>query len=1232
MHLSTSKKILSSVVTTTTVFWSMGLASLAPLAALAAVNLNAGDLIRGNATPAVYYYGGDGKRYVFPNEKTFSTWYSDFSSVKKISDADLQAISLASSNATYRPGTRLVKVTTDPKVYAVDKNGTLRWVKTEAVAVALWGASWASSVDDLPDAFFANYHVGSDINAAADFSVTAVQAASTTIAMDKGLTGTVTVTGALSVSLASDSPAAASVVNGAADVILTKVAFTGTGTVTSLKVTRTGLSSDIRLLNVKLFDGTTQLGNSQTLNSQHQATFNGLNIVVSGSKTLTIAGDIAAGGAGEILKLGISSSADVVLSGGVSPSGTFPIEGNGMTVVTVGIGSATLSQGPQHPTSDVQVDADAADYRFTQLRITAGSNEDITVKQIVAVRSGTAADGDVKNVKLVNDTAGATLGTVASLANGRAVFDSLNVVIKKGAYVDLSILASVTGAGSSRTLGFELHDGTSYLIRVVGATYGFGITPGPATPTAGQFCATAGVGTSGPVLPVGNGSCTTQTIKLGTLDVSRSAQSPSAGNVPIGGSNVTFGAFDFRVTGEPVRVSTMKLLLTVTPTGVTTAATNELTNIGIFDSTGALLAGPKDGSGTAGAAGTAVTETLSYTDTITLPVGTTVLFVKGNLSTSMSASDTVLITVQQPNTAGNFTVRGDQSGKSITPRTASAVAATTQTIQGPTLRAFTAANPPIGSIVAGIQGFTFATINLDTSGSGEDLKVSEIKLTDTVVLNSAVGDLAQLELWGDSDNTDTTDTIAPIQTTNSTSVGLATNTFTFSRPLKVSKTKGTTLYMKANVLASALTTGTPSHKLAVSAVTATGWTTGTTVTVTPSGTGQAQTIVGSGSLKVEMSGTPIDQAQLVAGQLGNAFVQYKLKAQNESIDIKTLPVSLAVAASESAVPSGVPTAAQIGSVGNLTAYTSDTPDGTMTMVGNSGVTFDPVLATATIDIQSNPLRLVKNKEKYLTLKLDLKPKEDLASGTIFVLGLTNSLAVTAWGNNANVGTGTAGNYSISANGADSQSALAATSINSTGAAGGLVDKSKNMPVYDGVLTVTKSATQPVRPSGDSPPDVFYFDLTATGDTITVSDLEFVFNTTCTVTATSNAVLQGRTGGATTYATWAWSAATPTSVFKLSTAQGQHFHVLGTVGVTQLGAGGFSSALTVAPGAGKQLKLAAGVSGCTNPNNLTVRIAGSTAGVSGTTSGITWKDTELATAVDSTLTKNLSTTVGVSWDY
>src|SRR3989344_4361505 len=84
-------------VVSATIAWSVGLGSLlAPLAAKAAV---AGDLIKASQ-PAVYYYGSDGKRYVFPNEKTYKTWYADFSAVKVITDAELATYAIG-GNATY---------------------------------------------------------------------------------------------------------------------------------------------------------------------------------------------------------------------------------------------------------------------------------------------------------------------------------------------------------------------------------------------------------------------------------------------------------------------------------------------------------------------------------------------------------------------------------------------------------------------------------------------------------------------------------------------------------------------------------------------------------------------------------------------------------------------------------------------------------------------------------------------------------------------------------------------------------------------------------------------------------------------------------------------------------------------------------------------------------------------------------------------------------------------------
>lgn len=117
-----------------------------------------GDLIRGQTFSAVYYYGSDGFRYVFPNDKTYFTWYSDFDDVKWLSDSDLGKLQIG-GNVTYKPGVKMIKINTDPKVYVVDKGGALIAVASETIATELYGSAWNTHIDDVPDGFFSNYDV-----------------------------------------------------------------------------------------------------------------------------------------------------------------------------------------------------------------------------------------------------------------------------------------------------------------------------------------------------------------------------------------------------------------------------------------------------------------------------------------------------------------------------------------------------------------------------------------------------------------------------------------------------------------------------------------------------------------------------------------------------------------------------------------------------------------------------------------------------------------------------------------------------------------------------------------------------------------------------------------------------------------------------------------------------------------------------------------------------------------
>ena len=119
-------------------------------------------LVRTAELDAVYYCGIDGKRYAFQNSRVYFSWYDDFNDVEMISVEDMGSIPFGGV-VTYRPGERLVKILSVPHVYAVSRNGTLRWIQSEEVAESIYGSNWAETVDDLPDAFFNAYQIGDAI-------------------------------------------------------------------------------------------------------------------------------------------------------------------------------------------------------------------------------------------------------------------------------------------------------------------------------------------------------------------------------------------------------------------------------------------------------------------------------------------------------------------------------------------------------------------------------------------------------------------------------------------------------------------------------------------------------------------------------------------------------------------------------------------------------------------------------------------------------------------------------------------------------------------------------------------------------------------------------------------------------------------------------------------------------------------------------------------------------------
>ncbi len=156
--------------------------------------LDVGDLIKipddGNASTqpdsAVYYYASNGRRYVFPNEKVYASWYPDFNYVKTIPIDQMSLIPIG-GNVTYRPGSTFVKFQTDVKTYVPTKGGVLRWIQTEEVARGYYGANWNQRVDDISEGFYTNYTMGTPIANYLDLALDMVQSSTKTINANLGL-------------------------------------------------------------------------------------------------------------------------------------------------------------------------------------------------------------------------------------------------------------------------------------------------------------------------------------------------------------------------------------------------------------------------------------------------------------------------------------------------------------------------------------------------------------------------------------------------------------------------------------------------------------------------------------------------------------------------------------------------------------------------------------------------------------------------------------------------------------------------------------------------------------------------------------------------------------------------------------------------------------------------------------------------------------------------------------
>lgn len=129
-------------------------------------SVSCGDYIRSSYFSTVYYLdcaSGDMVRRPFLDAQTFKTWQSNWNGVDTVTDATLPTITLGSPMLP-KSGVVLVKIQSDARVFAIEGDGTIRWITSESVAIANFGTNWADYVIDVSATLFPRFTQGDDLD------------------------------------------------------------------------------------------------------------------------------------------------------------------------------------------------------------------------------------------------------------------------------------------------------------------------------------------------------------------------------------------------------------------------------------------------------------------------------------------------------------------------------------------------------------------------------------------------------------------------------------------------------------------------------------------------------------------------------------------------------------------------------------------------------------------------------------------------------------------------------------------------------------------------------------------------------------------------------------------------------------------------------------------------------------------------------------------------------------
>jgi len=877
------RKFLVIGVMVMTVFATMGM--VAPSVEAAA---SAGDLIKMDGLSSVYYLGADGKRYVFPNTETYMSWYSDFSGVVTIPASELQSYPLG-GNVTMRPGTKLVKITTDPTVYAVEPNGTLRSIVSEANAIALYGTNWNKRIVDVPDAFFTNYTIaapltvgqvpaGSLVKSADSADVyyydgtnyraiaseaafnanrfqfsnvltvsNAITAGGTAIAtaelvnVAQGGTpvGPVVTGSGLMVSLNASTPVSASVPNNGVTIPMAKVNLTaandGAVTVNSITVQRIGLSSYDQIDRVWAEHNGVIVASKKSMNSNNESilTFSPA-LTIGAGQTVTL--DVLATLKSAAGNIGLSiASASAVSATAASVSGSFPINGNLMSPTTYNVTELTVNSSFATSTAyvgDEELEIGQFDVDFTNY------SKDIVLKSLMLRNLGNEELSNVlMNVYLENNGNKVATGVISgkyitfSFANGG--FKMMKDDGNQSFNIVADVIAKET-TNASDSIVLSMNKAEDLVANEVANGFGV-IVKNTASKTVGAA-----------------------DIQSSSVSVSKKSTSPSDFNVIKGAKN------------QVALLANLKADETITAEGLylnlDQHATTSFENIQVFLN-GVLLDSFDEADG--GATGKVTIDSAVYLKKGDNEIKVTVN-VKSTASTT-AGSNKFQVTLNKSGVGLLDMPEYELSGNSVSTINGSATGAIV-TVTGAGFNAVENSGYSDKSVVTGSKDISFGKFAV--KATNDNLKITRVNVTATSSATVSSSDLYDMKLYVDGN---------PVGDTKAyTSTGVS-----FS-PLSIALTDNQTrsIELKGSFDSSATTTDHVTFQLAFTVTDSNGKTVDT-ASVTP--VTKKFSVIDKGSLTIAMDGdSPVGGILASKAGVEQTVAQFKLTTANDSADVTEL--------------------------------------------------------------------------------------------------------------------------------------------------------------------------------------------------------------------------------------------------------------------------------------------------------------------------------------------------------